>query len=122
MDWSSDVCSSDLPGDASMAIVEGLLQIARDLEIRVIAEGIETDYQAQQLSALGCHLGQGYLYSEAVDRDITTALLLRHAQGGSMPLPLQAGTRSEEHTSELQSLMRIPNAVFCLHKKKTNTT
>src|SRR3546814_20351775 len=30
------------PGDASMAIVEGLLQIARDLEIRVIAEGIET--------------------------------------------------------------------------------
>src|SRR3546814_10100162 len=53
------------PGDASMAIVEGLLQIARDLEIRVIAEGIETDYQAQQLSALGCHLGQGYLYSEA---------------------------------------------------------
>ena len=81
------------PGDASMAIVEGLLQIARDLEIRVIAEGIETDYQAQQLSALGCHLGQGYLYSEAVDRDITTALLLRHAQGGSMPLPLQAGPR-----------------------------
>src|SRR3546814_9401484 len=94
-DWSSDVCSSDLidksvvarlaPGDASMAIVEGLLQIARDLEIRVIAEGIETDYQAQQLSALGCHLGQGYLYSEAVDRDITTSLLLRNAQGGSMP-------------------------------------
>src|SRR3546814_8998554 len=28
--------------------------------------------------------------------------------------------RSEEHTSELQSLMRISYAVFCLHKKKTN--
>src|SRR3546814_7598653 len=28
--------------------------------------------------------------------------------------------RSEEHTSELQSLMRIPYAVFCLKKKKTN--
>src|SRR3546814_5259768 len=31
---------------------------------------------------------------------------------------LQAGTRSEEHTSELQSLMRISYAVFCLKKKK----
>src|SRR3546814_8453193 len=30
--------------------------------------------------------------------------------------------RSEEHTSELQSLMRIPYAFFCLKKKKTNTT
>src|SRR3546814_10460611 len=29
------------------------------------------------------------------------------------------GVRSEEHTSELQSLMRIPYAVFCLNKKKT---
>src|SRR3546814_2039057 len=38
----------------------------------------------------------------------------------------QAATRSEEHTSELQSLMRISYAVFCLKKKKkhitTNTT
>src|SRR3546814_9101439 len=30
------------------------------------------------------------------------------------------GTRSEEHTSELQSLMRISYAVFCLKKKRTN--
>src|SRR3546814_4256021 len=33
-----------------------------------------------------------------------------------------AGERSEEHTSELQSLMRISYAVFCLKKKKINTT
>src|SRR3546814_6632561 len=33
-----------------------------------------------------------------------------------------AGKRSEEHTSELQSLMRISYAVFCLKKKKTQTT
>src|SRR3546814_10827540 len=37
-------------------------------------------------------------------------------------LPCHAGAwRSEEHTSELQSLMRISYAVFCLKKKKTNT-
>src|SRR3546814_5859335 len=34
-------------------------------------------------------------------------------------LPMRRGTRSEEHTSELQSLMRISYAVFCLKKKKT---
>src|SRR3546814_3659327 len=33
-----------------------------------------------------------------------------------------AGQRSEEHTSELQSLMRISYAVFCLKKKKANNT
>src|SRR3546814_4731565 len=33
-----------------------------------------------------------------------------------------AGMRSEEHTSELQSLMRISYAVFCLKKKKTNAS
>src|SRR3546814_1680718 len=37
------------------------------------------------------------------------------------PLPVgSGGTRSEEHTSELQSLMRISYAVFCLKKKKKN--
>src|SRR3546814_2320774 len=33
---------------------------------------------------------------------------------------LKSGLRSEEHTSELQSLMRIAYAVFCLNKKQTN--
>src|SRR3546814_4950376 len=39
---------------------------------------------------------------------------------GTMAVPFKWGTRSEEHTSELQSLMRISYAVFCLKKKKKN--
>src|SRR3546814_4129494 len=38
------------------------------------------------------------------------------------PVELLDGRRSEEHTSELQSLMRISYAVFCLKKKKMNNT
>src|SRR3546814_8665235 len=39
--------------------------------------------------------------------------------GGALPSPFdRAAARSEEHTSELQSLMRISYAVFCLKKKK----
>src|SRR3546814_1738928 len=39
-------------------------------------------------------------------------------RGKEFELPLQFDNRSEEHTSELQSLMRISYAVFCLKKKK----
>src|SRR3546814_1563118 len=39
-----------------------------------------------------------------------------------LSLTLARGERSEEHTSELQSLMRISYAVFCLKKKKTSKT
>src|SRR3546814_9950815 len=43
---------------------------------------------------------------------------LNNAKGRPCP-PKSSGPRSEEHTSELQSLMRISYAVFCLKKKKT---
>src|SRR3546814_8764920 len=40
-----------------------------------------------------------------------------HLEPSVMSLPVAAAIRSEEHTSELQSLMRISYAVFCLKKK-----
>src|SRR3546814_13451238 len=46
-------------------------------------------------------------------------LIMRQMQGGARGA---MGFRSEEHTSELQSLMRISYAVFCLKKKTTNRT
>src|SRR3546814_1369213 len=42
-----------------------------------------------------------------------------HARRGRGDLPRECRSRSEEHTSELQSLMRISYAVFCLKKKTT---
>lgn len=78
-------------GDASIAIVEGLIRIAGKLDLRVIAEGIETEDQARLLQGAGCVLGQGYLFSRAVDRDATTKLLIEHAQGSSGHLGLQLG-------------------------------
>jgi diguanylate cyclase (GGDEF)-like protein len=68
------------PGNPSSVIVEGLLSIAEKLGIRVVAEGIETESQAEQLSALGCVLGQGYLFSPAVDRVAMTEMLVRFGQ------------------------------------------
>jgi diguanylate cyclase (GGDEF)-like protein len=65
---------------AGVAIVEGLVLIAGKLGIRVVAEGVETEAQLEQLSKLGCNIGQGYLFSRAVDRNAATDLLLEHAQ------------------------------------------
>src|SRR3546814_3814424 len=54
------------------------------------------------------------------DRAAAPALLepLRHARGDPPRLLDHVAHRSEEHTSELQSLMRISYAVFCLKKKQ----
>src|SRR3546814_10832358 len=63
-------------------------------------------------------LGEGLALWFGADFNRANALL-RKAGDGDANLP-EAG-RSEEHTSELQSLMRISYAVFCLKKKKKRT-
>jgi diguanylate cyclase (GGDEF)-like protein len=72
-----------LPGDAALFIVEGLMGIARNLGIQVVAEGIETTSQADQLRKLGCPLGQGYLFSKAIDRNAATRLLEQSVQSAA---------------------------------------
>lgn len=48
------------------ALVRGLLDLGRTLELEVIAEGVETEIQRQALQAEGCQYGQGYLFAKAV--------------------------------------------------------
>ena len=60
---------------ANWTIVTAILQMAKALKIRVIAEGIETEFQLEQLRALGCVLGQGYYFSRPVDQAAIIALL-----------------------------------------------
>ena len=93
------------PEDPSMVIVEGLIDIARRLDIRVVAEGIETEVQASQLWSMGCHLGQGFAFARPGDRVTTERLLRRHAQGmvGTVPLypvSLQAPASSNGSVAE----------------------
>jgi EAL domain-containing protein (putative c-di-GMP-specific phosphodiesterase class I) len=73
------------PDGVSLTIVEGLIRTAKKMNIRIVAEGIETEEQIRQLRAIGCVLGQGYVFSRAVDRDTATGLLLEHGQRISRP-------------------------------------
>src|SRR3546814_3563477 len=63
----------------------------------------------------------GVRYRQLADGEFnhTSALVLLDREGRIVTRTEQIGSRSEEHTSELQSLMRISYAVFCLKKKTT---
>lgn len=57
------------------AIVEAVITLAHTLGLTVVAEGIETAGQAQQLAALGCEAGQGYFYAKPLRAAAAGALL-----------------------------------------------
>lgn len=59
----------------SGVVTRAILDIARQLDMRVIAEGIETSDQAAILRRYGCQMGQGYLYSRPVPAEDATKLL-----------------------------------------------
>src|SRR3546814_2360661 len=125
-DWSSDVCSSDLgratadalavagdqgePVDLGDAVGQRVLAQIQRLEAPVERRGLRV--QAQAVALL-----PGVLALQVLRRE-ESALPPEHLSQSVHRLPV----RSEEHTSELQSLMRISYAVFCLKKKKNTTS
>src|SRR3546814_4513463 len=108
-DWSSDVCSSDLnPRSTSL-----------DLEARITyADGSTDTWQVPEGSPIGTNL-RYYRWRKWLERirsdsyrglwRATAEWVADEHSGGP--------SRSEEHTSELQSLMRSSYAVFCLKTK-----
>src|SRR3546814_10493717 len=104
-DWSSDVCSSDLPATGW-----------RRVDVEVLNRGLSEEQQAQRMAHHGRASGAGTGPEGHRARRYEPTL---HPGIGRIR-PRAGWRRSEEHTSELQSLMRISYAVFCL-KKKTNT-
>jgi diguanylate cyclase (GGDEF)-like protein len=61
--------------ETNAAIVAGVIGIAEALDLRVVAEGIETEAQLDTIRALGCHRAQGFLFSRAVPAATAGALL-----------------------------------------------
>jgi diguanylate cyclase (GGDEF)-like protein/PAS domain S-box-containing protein len=62
---------------SSSEIVRTILDLARSLNMEVVAEGIETEEQASQLQSLGCRLGQGYYFAHPLAPDAVSAMLLQ---------------------------------------------
>lgn len=72
-----DRLHNDLPSEV---IVEALIRIGRRLDIRVVAEGIETKNQATRLQEMGCVLGQGFMFGRPADAASTSRILAARAQ------------------------------------------
>jgi diguanylate cyclase (GGDEF)-like protein/PAS domain S-box-containing protein len=93
----------DLATDSSdLAIVSAVIAIAKHLRIQVIAEGIEAYQQAEILRKLGCHLGQGYLFSRPVPADQCPRLLAMSTQTAG---PLEEEVEDED----LLEIFKIAN-------------
>src|SRR3546814_1355968 len=128
-DWSSDVCSSDLGREAAPE-VDGIAETElpggprEDLPgasagpvgvYRLVQGHLDAGGAAPAGKACRDHLGVvGY-------QQVPRAQEIRQIGDASIRQARRASrctdVRSEEHTSELQSLMRISYAVFCLNKK-----
>jgi EAL domain-containing protein (putative c-di-GMP-specific phosphodiesterase class I) len=59
----------------SRQIITTIISLAEGLRMEVVAEGIECSEQADELRKLGCHMGQGYLFSKPITAASMTALL-----------------------------------------------
>src|SRR3546814_5302926 len=122
-DWSSDVCSSDLLGEFKGATVADLFG---DDRYFADADAFWTAQNEAIAARRAAYLEEGWSdvvivpasdhfhnweYEKAAKR-----------KGGRVYVDVRSTgeVRSEEHTSELQSLMRISYAVFCLKKKTHN--
>src|SRR3546814_2585617 len=132
-DWISDVGSSDLDpcpacGGADMRLTPRekdklMLASAAMVARRLLERGVRLNYP-EAVALISDHVLEGARDGRSV-ADLMEAGAHVLSRAPVMPgiaemIPdVQVEARSEEHTSELQSLMRISYAVFCLKKKKT---
>src|SRR3546814_2913815 len=112
-DWSSDVCSSDLiravlvPRSDRMWIpsLETLPYTRNNPSVRIFRHAMALDERRRMFRLAEWEQPQPFVP-------------VRFRPKEWEPQDIEQRWRSEEHTSELQSLMRISYAVFCLKKKK----
>src|SRR3546814_3612268 len=112
-DWSSDVGYSDLLYSSGIDWLPVFIEHRPDRWTAASAICARRESRSHGLNAGQLLVGNGLQYGPGPNVEA-------YAKDGSSILGRLGGSRSEEHTSELQSLMRISYAVFCL-KKKNNT-
>src|SRR3546814_1755178 len=110
-DWSSDVCSSDLTEGMDRGdIGSGHALKSQNSGVERFAVVIAVERCRDRRLPRGHGALGGVLREQAVE------------EGRARPRHARPDQRSEEHTSELPSLMRISYAVLCLKKKTNNST
>src|SRR3546814_6899952 len=111
-DWSSDVCSSDLHLSRAGDHVLHIVGVTRAVDVRIVTSSCFVfDMRGRNRNTALA------LFRRLVNIRIVGELCTARFCQNLGDRRGQRRLRSEEHTSELQSLMRISYAVFCLKKK-----
>src|SRR3546814_3583204 len=114
-DWSSDVCSSDLIipfGFGTAATADELKLLLIRVRRVTLLDEVRTAFSAAQMFFGDRRRSPIHAIERSAASSQFSFIQVSHVQHN----------RSEEHTSELQSLMRISYAVYCLKKKKKQST
>ena len=106
--------------EATRAIVETVIELARKLRMNILAEGIEREEQAQRLIELGCAFGQGFLFSKPVPAESIEAMLAAapatrdlRALGSMLETCGEAGKNSRR-IPETSPVPCLPNSTLSL--------
>jgi len=73
-------------------ILKGIVSLGHELDKQIVAEGIESESQAELLASWGCDFGQGYLFGRPMPRDAWVATLT----SPSLPRPHWPSSHSPE--------------------------
>src|SRR3546814_9104887 len=113
-DWSSDVCSSDLVSRkaiAKLTVIESQAGLSATSNTAILDGEAPDKKNGSDLRPLSEQ-------THAITSEAMAAAFRNPNALGKLEAVISSLDRSEEHTSELQPLMRISYAVFCLKKQK----
>src|SRR3546814_6887048 len=114
-DWSSDVCSSDLLDAVLEDVADKVEILLHSIGSSMVGVQVES---AQTMPSSGVSTSPRDTTTAAARSPVTFSVVRHMSRKRSTPSTSPMPSRSEEHTSELQSLMRNSYAVFCLKQKK----
>jgi EAL domain-containing protein (putative c-di-GMP-specific phosphodiesterase class I) len=87
-------------------LIATIMAISRQLDLEVVAEGVEHKYQADYLTSLGCHYMQGYYFSRPIPPEEIVGLLKKQ------PLPTSNGTSAAAlRQATMQSLVELEKPI-----------
>ncbi|MCH9014625.1 MAG: EAL domain-containing protein [Gemmatimonadetes bacterium] len=105
------------PGGENSEIIRSIISMAKDLNLEVVAEGVETTEQLSRLEEFGCHYVQGHLLGKALDVEAASSLIRSGMalavsisageQGGVAPRP----TRLHQLPRSIGAPTRFPHSV-----------
>lgn len=112
---------ADLLGDSEdEAIATAIIQLSKTLKLEVVAEGIEDEGQRERLAALGCDLGQGFLFSRPVGPDVIAGTMSRWPWRPLGPDVPDEGPRNQvSASSAIDSRATVPSTSLSLSSPKS---